>query len=152
MEETMGKNSIIIIASLALLVLAAGCSRKGNEGTQNRVIEITERMFISQVNDVYINRRDYLGKTIKLEGIFFISQNEENRYYFTGRNGPGCCGNDGFVGFEVLWDRNRERYPEHDSWVEAVGIVKEGTQGNNLYLDLASLTVLEKRGREQVFQ
>ena len=147
----MGKISVTIILVLALLGAATSCSRAGDENSQNRVIEITERMFIGQVNEIYINRQGYLGKTVKIEGIFVQSEYEGNWYYFVGRNGPGCCGTDGFVGFEVSWNRNRE-YPAHDSWVEATGIMKEDNQGNYLYLDLVSLTVLEKRGREQVFQ
>ncbi|MCL2043725.1 MAG: hypothetical protein FWG89_06265 [Treponema sp.] len=148
----MGKFFVTVIIIPVLLVLTAGCTRAENEGSQNRVIEITERMFIGQVNNIYINRADYLGKTIKIEGIFIQSEHEGNLLNFVGRNGPNCCGDDGFIGFEVSWDRNREHYPEHDSWVEASGILKEDYQNNYIYLELISLTVLERRGREQVFQ
>ena len=147
----MGKISGTIIMIMAFAGLAASCTRAGNESSQNGIVEIRERMFISQVNDVYINRQSYLGRTIKIEGIFIRSENNGSWHNFVGRNGPGCCGNDGFVGFEVSWDRT-QTYPEHDSWVEAVGIVKDDNQGNYLYLDLVSLNVQEKRGRDQVFQ
>jgi uncharacterized membrane protein YcgQ (UPF0703/DUF1980 family) len=120
------------------------------------VIEIKEKMFISQVNDVYLNKDDYLGKKIKLEGLFKIAQGNERAYCFVLRYGPGCCGYDGNVGFEVAWDKDKEKpYPGEDSWVEATGELKtyeEDGYNEFLYLDLVSLNVLDKRGQETVMQ
>jgi uncharacterized membrane protein YcgQ (UPF0703/DUF1980 family) len=125
----------------------------GTKKTDNKVVEIDEKMFVAQVNDVYLNAKDYLGKTIKLEGIFKEEQGDNNSYCFVLRYGLGCCGDDGNVGFEVLWDKTGAKsYPVVDSWVEAIGVLKVGEKGNYLYLDLASLNVLDKRGREIVFQ
>jgi uncharacterized membrane protein YcgQ (UPF0703/DUF1980 family) len=115
-------------------------------------------MFISQINDVYLNAEDYLGKTIKLEGIFKSEQyyEEAPTYCFVIRYGPGCCGFDSNAGFEVQWDKSRTQpYPAVDSWVEATGILKLYTEDDNsqyLYLDLSSLDVLSKRGAEVVWQ
>jgi putative membrane protein len=81
------------------------------------------------------------------------------------RNGPGCCGNDGSVGFEVSWPEAAgvnsavplapgHRYPRQDQWVEAEGILayyeEEGYP--YLYLALTSLTVKLQRGAEFVSQ
>jgi len=121
------------------------------------VIEIKEKMFISQVNDVYLNKNDYLGKKIKLEGLFFTEQGNNNKSYcFVLRFGPGCCGYDGNVGFEVAWDKDKNKqYPGNNSWVEATGELKtyeEDGYDEFLYLDLISLNVLDKRGMETVLQ
>jgi uncharacterized membrane protein YcgQ (UPF0703/DUF1980 family) len=120
------------------------------------VIEIKEKMFISQVNDVYLNPEDYLGKTIKLEGLFKIDHGYDKSYCFVLRYGPGCCGFDGNVGFEVSWDKGKKKlYPGEDSWVEATGELKtykEDGIKEFLYLDLISLNVLDKRGAETVIQ
>jgi len=122
------------------------------------VIEIKEKMFISQVNDVYLNPDDYLGKTIKLEGLFKMNQDYDKSYCFVLRYGPGCCGYDGNVGFEVSWNKDKEKekpYPGEDSWVEATGELKtyeEDGYNKFLYLDLVSLNVLNKRGQETVMQ
>ncbi|MDR0302699.1 MAG: hypothetical protein LBI04_10360 [Treponema sp.] len=121
------------------------------------VVEIKEKMFISQVNDVYLNAEDYLGKTIKLEGIFKQEQYSEwdDPYRFVLRYGPGCCGNDGNVGFEIKWEDNTQPYPDDDSWVETTGVLKfYGDTGymQYLYLDLISLNVLSRRGAEIVLQ
>ncbi|MDR1099873.1 MAG: hypothetical protein LBL28_05265, partial [Treponema sp.] len=102
---------------------------------ENIDIEIKEKMFIAQTNDVYLNPEDYLGKTIKLEGLFKVEQyvGEDKRYCFVLRYGPGCCGNDGSAGFEVAWGRpqfiypapgkalsSEPDYPIQNAWVEAV--------------------------------
>ena len=123
------------------------------------VIEIKEKMFAAQVNDVYLNIKDYLGKTIKLEGIFKseLYQGKEEPYCFVVRYGPGgCCGLDANVGFEVAWAKEKaEPYPAAESWVEATGVLKtyeEDGYSQYLYLDLFSLKILNKRGAETVLQ
>lgn len=121
------------------------------------IIEIKEKMFITQVNDVYLNPQDYLGKTIKLEGVFKNEKSYDgDQYCFVIRYGPGCCGNDGIVGFEIKWDEdNAKPYPKADSWVESTGVLKQyeaDGYSDYLYLDLVSLNVLNKRGAETVVQ
>jgi uncharacterized membrane protein YcgQ (UPF0703/DUF1980 family) len=154
MRKTLSsrKNLLIsaIIPALAALLFVTGCTKKD----ASDIVEIGEKMFIAQVNDIYLNADDYLGKKIKLEGVFKQSTGEEP-YYFVIRYGPGCCGNDGLVGFEVAWDKGKaQAYPADDSWVEAEGVLKsyeeEGYQLS--YIDLTSLNVLAKRGAETVTQ
>jgi zinc transport system permease protein len=123
------------------------------------VIEIREKMFIAQTTDVYQNADDYLGKTIKLQGIFKQERYTEidDSYCFVLRYGPGCCGTDGDAGFEVAWDKNLlpdSPYPQADEWVEAVGRLDYYEENGYpyLYLALSSLTVLDERGAEFVTQ
>jgi uncharacterized membrane protein YcgQ (UPF0703/DUF1980 family) len=128
-----------------------------NPESNKDIIEIKEKMFIAQVNDVYLNSEDYLEKTIKLEGLFKLEQyyDRDEPYCFVIRYGPGCCGYDGNAGFEVAWEGDRKKpYPDVDSWVEATGILKTYEEDfmEYLYLDLSSLTVLNKRGAEFVQQ
>ncbi|MDR2629530.1 MAG: hypothetical protein LBC60_01250 [Spirochaetaceae bacterium] len=132
-------------------VLEKGSASQSPDG----IIEIKEKMFIAQTNDVYLNPEDYLGKTIKLEGLFKSEIGYENSYCFVIRYGPGCCGYDGNAGFEVAWDNSGGRsYPEEDAWVEAVGKLQSYDENGYpyLYLSLTSLTVKEKRGAEFVSQ
>jgi hypothetical protein len=116
-------------------------------------IEIGEKMFISQTNDIYLNVDDYLGKTVKYEGIFdvYAFPEEDFEYYSVIRYGPGCCGYDGNAGFEVVWDGD---YPKQDDWVEAVGVLEIYEEEGYEYLRvrLSSLTVLDTRGAEYVVQ
>ena len=117
------------------------------------LVVIKEKLFIAQTNDIYFNAEDYLGKTIKYEGIFDIYADPEtgNAYYSVIRYGPGCCGVDANAGFEVMWDQD---YPERNDWVEAVGVLEEFEENGFMYLRLAltSLTVLDTRGAEYVAQ
>lgn len=120
------------------------------------VIEIPEDYFLTQVNDIYTNAEDYLGRTLKYQGIFEKStygegDNQEQIMYVF-RNSPGCCGNDGTAGFEVLWDGD---IPKQESWVEVEGVLQtyEDTDGNKfLQLKVDSLNVLKERGKEFVSQ
>lgn len=121
------------------------------------IVEIKEKMFIAQTNDVYLNPEDYMGRTIKLEGLFKTQASfYEDRppYCFVLRYGPGCCGFDGNAGFEVAWDEDAPPYPVEDDWVEAVGVLKSYEEDGYpyLYLALSSLQVLDRRGEEFVTQ
>jgi uncharacterized membrane protein YcgQ (UPF0703/DUF1980 family) len=129
-------------------------AKKKSAKTGRDTVEIREKMFIAQTNDIYINKDDYLGKTIKYEGIFDQStwRNNGKTYRFVIRFGPGCCpGDAAAAGFEVLWDKD---YPKKNDWVEAVGVLEEYDDAGipSLRLALTSLTVLAKRGKEKVTQ
>jgi uncharacterized membrane protein YcgQ (UPF0703/DUF1980 family) len=133
--------------------------RYENSGPQNKVIEIKEKMFIAQTNDIYLNAEDYLGKTIKLQGLFKQEESDtrDTPYCFVLRYGPGCCGTDGNAGFEVAWSDSytlKPSYPKVDDWVEAAGELKYYDEDGYpyLYLALSSLKVLNKRGAEFVSQ
>ncbi|MDR0710399.1 MAG: metal ABC transporter permease [Spirochaetaceae bacterium] len=125
------------------------------EADEKAVIEIKEKMFIAQINDVYLNPEDYLGRTINLEGLFKAEQYGNQTYCFVIRYGPGCCGNDGNAGFEVAWDdQDGAAYPDIDEWVEANGVLRTYEEDGYpyLYLALSSLSVSENRGAEFVTQ
>jgi uncharacterized membrane protein YcgQ (UPF0703/DUF1980 family) len=120
------------------------------------VIEIKEKMFLAQTNDIYLNSEDYLGKTIKLEGLFKIEDFpwQERPFYYVLRYGPGCCGFDGSAGFEVMWDGKgmpKQAYPQENDWVMAVGTLKS-FNNDSIYIALTAITVLDKRGAELVRQ
>jgi uncharacterized membrane protein YcgQ (UPF0703/DUF1980 family) len=134
---------------------------KTGKGVEEQVVEIKEKMFIAQTNDIYLNAEDYMGKTIKLQGLFKKAQYEtrEAPYCFVLRYGPGCCGYDGNAGFEVAWEPEgggsaEAEYPKEDDWVEATGRLKSYVEDDYpyLYIALTSLNVLDERGAEFVTQ
>ena len=157
-------NKRLFFAALLIAsVFTVGCSKKTAESATNAsngpVLEIKEKMFATQVNDVYLNAKDYIGKTIKLEGLFKSEQyiGKEEPYCFVIRYGPGgCCGVDANVGFEVAWASEKAKpYPAVDSWVEATGVLKTYEEDGfmqYIYLDLSSLNTLSRRGKEYVLQ
>jgi uncharacterized membrane protein YcgQ (UPF0703/DUF1980 family) len=156
-------------SALAVFVLfIAGCSNAKSKATPAEALfvpagvdfVIREKMFIAQVNEVYLNRNDYFGKTIMLEGIFRKEEYGGRNYCYVIRNGPGCCGEGGLVGFEVSWDlpgllpADAVEYPKGNAWVEVLGkLEKYEINGQYvLYLALSELNTLEKRGAEFVSQ
>jgi uncharacterized membrane protein YcgQ (UPF0703/DUF1980 family) len=133
------------------------------------LIEIREKMFIAQINDIYLNPEDYLGKTLVYEGLFdsYLYPETGVTYRYVIRYGPGCCGTDGNAGFEVSWDDappaqsgdpakglTLRKYPKKNDWVEVRGVLKAYDEDGFEYLHivLSSLKVLDVRGAEYVNQ
>jgi uncharacterized membrane protein YcgQ (UPF0703/DUF1980 family) len=150
-------KNILSAAIIALLLFFAASCKKNEYKEANsggNVVVIREKLFMGQVYDIYLNANDYVGKTIKLEGVFLVQEAEEQAepYRMIVRYGPGgCCGVDGLVGFEVAWERPGLKYPENNSWVEATGVLKQD-KSFFPYIELLSLNVLDKRGAEFVSQ
>ncbi len=164
----MKKLILLLIVSLAVFT---GCSQKNavtempsenntkNEEVKNDkksegdIIEIKEKMFITQINEIYLNKEEYIGKTIKLEGMLDEQHSSESDeiFYHVYRRSPGCCGNDGVAGFEIIWDKE---YPQVNDWVEVIGTLEEyEDQGYNyVRLRLKELNVKQERGKEFVSQ
>jgi zinc transport system permease protein len=141
-------------AAAAIALIALTCSAASAEN----VIEIREKMFVEQTNDVYLNPDEYLGKTIRLEGMFGIVDPEEGEppCYYVYRFGPGCCGYDANAGFEVVWGAGNEdkEYPNDNDWAEATGVLENYYYDGErfLRLSLSSLIVKAERGKERVEQ
>ena len=167
-----GTVSFIMMAALALSGCANDAGQSAREPAQyaqagadtgkkeratgkksaDDVVEIKEKMFIAQTNEIYINTKDYIGKTIIYEGIFHEAGLWDNgkKYCYVIRYGPGCCPGDvSAAGFEVVWDKD---YPKHNDWVKAEGVLEQYDDNGipALRLALKSLTVLDKRGKEKV--
>jgi zinc transport system permease protein len=177
-RKAMKKVSIVSLGiSLIAVFFLIGCGDTKTVSQEDTIIEIKEKMFIAQTNDVYLNPEDYIGKTIKLEGLFKAEQYMENAppYCFVLRYGLGCCGSDGNAGFEVAWNeltdtaptaaaktypegnfdlQSRRRMPNINDWVEAVGVLQAYEENGRpyLYIALSELNILDKRGAEYVTQ
>ena len=133
---------VFFAAVLFITALNAGAS-------EEEIFEIRERMFIQQSYDIYFNTDEYLGKTVRLEGIYseFPGGGDREPQPYVYRNAPGCCGDDGMVGFIVLLDECPA--PESNAWVEATGKIEITGEGE-VVLRLSSLKVMEQRGKEFV--
>jgi uncharacterized membrane protein YcgQ (UPF0703/DUF1980 family) len=139
----------VVWAALAVLLASSCAAAKDSE-----VVEIREKMFIEQTNDVYLNPDEYLGRTIRLEGMFGIIDDVEPPCYYVYRFGPGCCGYDANAGFEVAWSGTDNPYPGDNDWVEATGVLENYESEGESFLRLAlkSLVVKTERGKERVEQ
>ncbi len=123
---------------------------EGVPKSEGDIIEIRERMFITQINEIFLNLENYKGKQIKLEGFMYISQDQGKTYNYVVRNSPGCCGNDGLAGFEFIWDGDM---PKENQWLEVVGVldlIKEEDGLEYPVLRLNKLEVKQERGKEFV--
>jgi uncharacterized membrane protein YcgQ (UPF0703/DUF1980 family) len=168
---------LLRITLIAALVFLSGCSSANASGEPadaqasasvsepasapqydetTEVVEITEKLFVAQSNEVYLNPGDYLGKIIHYEGIFVTFENPgaDEVSHTVIRYGPGCCGIDANCGFKVVWPNGQGSYPQEDDWVEVTGVLEEyeayGYQ--QLQVSLISLRVLDVRGAEYVVQ
>lgn len=158
------KKLVLLTAFLSCLLITA-CGRTSNAGepaveqeetvdsaeSSDEVLEIKEKLFIAQTNDIYLNPENYLGMRIRYEGIYDPFEYENLLYHYVIRYGPGCCGYDANAGFEVAWEG---LYPEAGAWVEAEGVLEmyESEGSSFLLLKLDHLEEKAERGAEFVFQ
>lgn len=114
------------------------------EADESNIVNITDNYFIESTNDIYINLDDYVGKTIKIEGLIYKYDVENGEIcYAVVRNTPGCCGNDGIAGLDIRYDGE---YPEEDTWVEVIGVVEKDVVFNRDIpaIHISSITEKEK--------
>ena len=153
----MRKAFVLIILTSILPIFLYGCTDEQLEvetGERLEVdVEIRERLFLTQILDISNNFEHYIGRTVRYEGIF-EKFGDEFIFAFVFRHGPGCCGDDGIIGFSVAWDDGRADFPENGEWVEVVGtfgvLEMEGFLFRCVFL--TSITVLDVRGEEFVWR
>ncbi len=120
-------------------------------GEDSTVLEIGEKLFITQINDMYYNFQDYEDKTIIVEGMYALFVNGEGGSYpGVYRLGPGCCGNDGWGGFMLYYDGE---LPQENDWIRVTGtpeLVKDEKGYSSLFLHVSSLVIMDERGAEFV--
>lgn len=140
------------IAMLLMVLTLFGCGKK--EVADKEVVEITEKMFLTQINDIYYNFNNYENKTVVLEGMYsvFTSTDGTATSPVVYRNGPGCSGNDGWGGFLLRYDGE---FPDENDWIRVTGtpVLETNEKGyKNIYLIVSSLEVKDERGAELVLQ
>lgn len=125
-----------------------------NNAKNDDIIEINEKVFITQINDIFFNFEDYKDKTIVVEGMYSIFESEisDIKMPVVYRNGPGCCSNDAWAGFLLKYNGE---LPKENDWIRVTGKpelehTKEGY--TNLYLNVDKIKILKERGKEDVLQ
>ena len=161
MKNTLHKLSIVLISILFMFPVTGCRARDNNEG--DNVHHITERMFVTQINHIALNQRNYMGRTLRFEGIFRHMHWDGRDFFHVFRFGPGCCSPQDEIGFEVSWDPNHQgfytitgerEYPNTGDWVEVIGELSryEIFGFPILFIALSELNVLETRGAEFVIR
>lgn len=142
-----------------MIAVLSGCQSKEGEEINyeeinyEEIIYIEERVFLSQITAIQMEKEEYLGKTISLEGYMFMDTPSEDIAGGVVRNTPGCCGDDGMIGFLYSWSGEK---PEKDEWIRVTGVLTEHTNenGSPMYfvIEAEEVEVLEERGLEFVEQ
>jgi len=140
-----------ILIILLIVLLLAGCS--GGGGNDDGVVEISERFFITEMMHINRNAEDYVGRTVRYEGMFRTlhwAATGEN-YFMVLRNVMDCCGDDGIIGYEVYLG-DIAPLPDN-AWVEITGVLEWYEVGGGmqfLRVIATSLRELDVRGAEFV--
>lgn len=143
-------KKIISILIILMSIYLVGC----NDSTETR-IDITEEMYLNWVNEIYTNSDEYIGKTVKIEGMYssYFSESENITYNIVYRIGPGCCGNDGdMCGFEFEYEG--KSLPKEKDWIEVEGTLDYYNVNGYEYLTIknANVNIKDERGEESVYQ
>ena len=86
---------------------------------------VGDKLYMTQINDWYMNFSDYSGKSVVIEGYYMIFS---DKYTFVGRKGPTCpyC-TGGYVNFEFKSDQDISGLVSESSWIRVTGIMRQGT-------------------------
>ena len=86
-------------------------------------IIVGDDLYMTQINDWFMNFKDYEGKLVSLEGYYIKYEN----YTFVGRNGPTCpyC-TGGYVDFEFKSNEDFSDLKSGKSWISVKGILRQG--------------------------
>jgi len=150
----ISKVNIMATVFAFIFILAGHSQSYGASAGDENIVEIRERFFLTQMNDIFLNHERYLGRTLRYEGVFFHFYSEGRLYGYVIRHTHGCCGPDGMVGFVALM--NDIEPPPANAWVEITGVLVkyEFETGTTplLLLDAISITEMAERGRAFVEQ
>ena len=139
-EERMRKT--IVACALALAAVLAGCAQEADD-----ILVIGDRFFVQQIDDIFINRPQNLGRTIRYEGVFRAMHwaPTDTYHFYVVRYVMSCCGFHA-VGFELL-PYNVPPLPD-ETWVEVTGVLEE--DDGFIVIRVISLIETTERGAEVV--
>lgn len=118
-------------------------TEKLNKEKEEKIHFIREKLFITQINQIYLNIDEFLGKVIELEGFIDtqINNTTGKEEKFVMRLGPGCCAFDEFAGFVIKWDKD---FPVDKQWVRLKGVLEQEGEGKTRQIYLRILEIEEK--------
>ena len=128
-------------------------NEKRDADSKDGIINISDGIFLALVNDIYVNKAEYVGKKVRISGqnVRFEDKDTGEVIYAILREGPGCCYNDSVIGFEYITDG---KYPEKDKWYEMIGevIIDKYKTGKVVKLKLIEIKEIEPKGKLIHFQ
>ena len=142
------KRLIVLIVVAASVFIFVGCTNTGTDalddaGNGIRIdVDIGERFFVNQMFEIFLNYRQYLGNTIRYEGMFHTIQWGGDEFHVVFRYMLGCCGEEEILGFEVMLN-DTDPFPD-DTWVEVIGELDQ--DDGFLIVRVISITEMDQRG------
>lgn len=122
--------------------------------TINADIVIGDNYFDTQINDMYLNPKNYEGKTIEIEGMFLDGQ----PYTFVGRFStsnicPYCP--TGYSYIEYQWDGDELELTDQETWLKIIGKLEKGNDATSYYQDFYyikafSVEIMNEKGQDTV--
>lgn len=142
------KKIILILAALVLIAALTACSGKtvatGTTETaaktaQSIDVDLTQMsstMIYSEVQNMMLKPADYVGKTVKMQGAFSVSEIGENRYFACIiKDATACCAQ----GIEFDWAGDHSYpadYPKDGSDITVTGEFTTYNEGQQQYCQL----------------
>lgn len=148
------KKMLLTVLTVIMVFSLVSCGNKAEtkDDTKDDTIQITEKMYLTWINEIYTNPDKYMGKTVDIEGMFAAEAFDGKTFNYVYRVGPGCCGNDGSMcGFEFTTD---QPLPKENDWISVKGTLDRYQENGVDYLTLSGCTfeVLEERGKKTITQ
>ena len=142
-------STLMIISFILLLI--AGCSgtagdnisntgRTETDGVDIDLSVLSNIMVQAEVNNIYTNSSDYIGKTIKVTGPYYSQYWQETGltyHYVMIVEGDACCR----LGLEFKIAGN---FPQQDTMIEVTGVLGKYTELKStfIYISADSMTIL----------
>ena len=136
----MKKN--ISVALLCLMLLsAAGCGNTERSSSVGNVdIDLTalsSTMVYAEVYNITTKPEDYIGKTIKVNGVYYtVSEGEQVFHYVVIQDTAACCAQ----GMEFIWSGGGtypDDYPRPQTPIEMTGVLDSYDEHGDTYYYLA---------------
>ena len=142
------KKLILIISALVLVAVLTACSGKtvatgttetAAKAAQSIDVDLTQMsstMIYSEVQNMMLKPADYVGKTVKMQGAFSVSEIGENRYFACIiKDATACCAQ----GIEFDWAGDHSYpadYPKDGSDITVTGEFTTYNEGQQQYCQL----------------
>jgi len=107
-------------------LLAAGCADNAGakRGADVDLTEMSSTMVYAEVYNIMTNPDEYMGKTIKMSGLYYASYYDLTDLYYhyvVVEDATACCAQ----GLEFVWDGEHaypDDYPEEQTNIEVAGV------------------------------
>ena len=142
------KKLILILSTLVLVAALTACGGKtvatgttetAAKAAQSIDVDLTQMsstMIYSEVQNMMLKPADYVGKTVRMQGAFSVSEIGENRYFACIiKDATACCAQ----GIEFQWAGDHSYpadYPKNGSDITVTGEFTTYNEGQQQYCQL----------------